>query len=196
MSIDQLMKIRKILKKKRPVFRREDCNKLKSVSPSWRRPTGTHSKVRHQLKGRVLRIKTGYRSPAEIRGSHKSGLFPALVFAVADLEKLDKVSQGAVIASGVGLKNKVLVLQKAKQLGIRVLNVKNSDEFIKDIEDMFRKRKEEKKARETKKESKDAEKKENAAVKKRPALAEKVEGEEKKVQEKKELDRELSRRQR
>ena len=41
----------------------------------------------------------------------------------------------------------------------------------------------------------EAEKKEKTEDKK-PALAEKVEGEEKKVQEKKELDRELSRRQR
>ena len=195
MSRENLLKIRKTLQRKRPIFRREDCNKLKSVSPSWRRPTGTHSKVRHQLKGRVLRIKTGYRSPAEIRGSHKSGLFPIMAFAVSDFDKINKETHGAVIASGVGLKKKVVMLQKAKQLGVRVLNVKNSDEFIKNVEDSLKKRKDDKRSREKKKESREAEKKEKTEDKK-PALAEKVEGEEKKVQEKKELDKELSRRQR
>lgn len=195
MSQENLLKIRKMLQKKRPVFRREDCNKLKSVSPSWRRPTGTHSKVRHQRKGCVIRIKTGYRSPAEIRGTHKSGLFPIIVFAVSDFNNIDKEIHGAIIASGVGLKNKVLMLQKAKQLGVRVLNIKNSNEFIKNVEDSLKKRKDEKKAKEKKKESREAEKKEKSSEKK-PALAEKVEGEEKKVQEKKELDKELSRRQR
>lgn len=193
MSRERLLKIRKSLQKKRPVFRREDCNKLKSVSPSWRRPTGTHSKVRHQLKGRVLRIKTGYRSPAEIRGSHKSGLFPVIVFAVADLDKISKDSHGAVIGSSVGMKNKVLLLKKAKQLGVRVLNVKNSDEFIRNVEEFIKKRKDDKKVREKKKESAETEKKAKTSEKK-PALAEKVEGEEKKTQEKKELDKELIRR--
>ncbi len=195
MSRERLLKIRKVLQKKRPIFRREDCNKLKSVDPSWRRPTGTHSKVRHQRKGRVLRIKTGYRSPAEIRGSHKSGLFPTLVFAVSDFDNIKKETHGAIIASSVGLKNKVLLLQKAKQMGVRVLNVKNPDECIKGIEDSLKKRKDDKRAREKKKESREAEKKEKTSEKK-PALAEKVEGEEKKTQEKKELDKELSRRQR
>lgn len=195
MSRESLLKIRKTLQRKRPIFRREDCNKLKSVDPSWRRPTGTHSKVRHQRKGHVLRIKTGYRSPAEIRGSHKSGLFPIMVFAVSNLDSIRKETHGAIIASGVGLRNKVLILQRAKQLGVRVLNVKNSDEFIKTVEDSLKKRKDDKKAKEKKKESREAEKKEKVSEKK-PALAEKVEGEEKKVQEKKELDKELSRRQR
>lgn len=194
MSRERLLKIRKVLQKKRPVFRREDCNKLKSLSPSWRRPTGTHSKVRHQIKGHVLRIKTGYRSPAEIRGSHKSGLFPVMVFAVSDFDNIKKETQGVVIGASVGLRNKVLMLQKAKQMGVRVLNVKNSDEFIKNVEDSLKKRKDVKKAREKKKESREAEKKEKSADKK-PALAEKVEGEEKKSQEKKDLDKELIRRQ-
>lgn len=195
MSRENLLKIRKSLQKKRPVFRREDCNKLKRVSASWRRPTGTHSKVRHQFKGRVIRIKTGYRCPVEVRGAHKSGLFPIMVFAVNDFGKISKETQAAVIASGVGLRNKLLMLQKAKQMGIRVLNIKDSDEFIKAAEDLLQKRKDEKKAKKKKKESKDVEKKGKDSDKK-PALSEKVEDEDKKVQEKKELDKELSRRQR
>jgi len=194
MSAENLMKIRKNLKKKRPVFRREDCNKLKRLSPSWRRPTGLHSKMRHQFKGRVKRIKTGYRSPVLVRTAHKSNLFPVMIYSIADLDKINKTTHGAVIASGVGQRKKVLVLEKAKQLGIRVLNIKDSDAFVKKVADSLKQRKESKNAREKKKESKESAKEKSSE--KKVALADKVEGEDKKVQEKKELDKELSRRQR
>lgn len=214
------LEIRKSLKKKRPSFHREDSHKVKGVKRKWRKPTGRHSKVRHQLRGYVKRVEPGYRSPVLIRGFHKSGIFPVIVNNFNDLNKIDKEKQGIVIASTIGKRKAVVLLKKAKELGINVLNVKDSDAFIKKVDDFIKARKEKKDSIKKKKETKAKEKKKKAeetlekrsfsapqkpGVSVEPKLAEKVAEaqekqsfsvEDKKKQEKKELDKTLSKRQR
>ncbi|MBN1645044.1 50S ribosomal protein L32e [Candidatus Woesearchaeota archaeon] len=190
---EKLLEIRKNLKKKRPSFHREDSHKVIKVKTKWRKPTGRHSKVRHQLKGYVKRVEPGYRSPVLIRGAHKSGLFPVIVSNISGLNSIDKDKQGIVIASGIGKRKKILLLKKSKELGLTVLNVKDIDGFVKMVNDFITARKEKKEVSKKKKESKEKEKKKKAAEKK-PGLDKKLE-EEKKKQEKKELDKTLSRRQ-
>jgi large subunit ribosomal protein L32e len=217
----KLLDIRKKLKKKRPSFHREDSHKVIKIKPKWRKPTGSHSKVRHQLRGYVKRVEPGYRSPAAIRGTHKSGLFPVIINNIADLNRVNKEKQGIVIAARLGKRKKVLVLNKAKELGITILNVKNVDAFVKSVDDFIKARKEKKQAHKKKKESKEKEKKKKSE--KKPELDKKVEEaqekqsfsgpqtrekskdfsresevsvEDKKQQEKKELDKELSKRKR
>lgn len=191
----ELLDIRKKLRKKRPDFHREDSHKVKGIKRAWRKPTGRHSKVRHQLKGYVKRVEPGYGSPALIKGFHKSGLFPVIVANLNDLNKVNKEKQGIVIASKLGKKKSVEVLKKAKELELAVLNVKDVDVFIKNVGDFVKARKDKKDAANKKKETKEQEKKKKTDEKK-SELAEKVGEEEKKKQEKKELDRTLSKRQR
>jgi large subunit ribosomal protein L32e len=112
---ENLLEIRKKLRKKRPSFHREDSHKVKGIKRAWRKPTGRHSKVRHQRRGYVMRVEPGYGSPAVIRGSHKSGLFPVIVHNIADFKGLDKSKQGIVIASRVGKKNKVKKKDETKE---------------------------------------------------------------------------------
>lgn len=190
----KLLDIRKKLRKKRPSFHREDSHKVIKIKPKWRRPTGRHSKVRHQLRGYVKRVEPGYRSPVLIRGTNKSGLFPVIINNIKELNKVNKEKQGIVIASTVGKKKKVLILKQAKELGINVLNIKDIDAFVKSVDDFIKARKEKKQAQKKKKESKDKEKKKKSDEKK-SKLAEKVDTEEKKKQEKKKLDKELITRQ-
>jgi len=191
----KLLDIRKKLKKKRPSFHREDSHKVIKVKPKWRKPTGRHSKVRHQLRGYVKRVEPGYRSPVLIRGTHKSGLFPVMINNVSDLNKVDKEKQGIIIAAGVGKRKKVMILKKAKELGLVRFNIRDDDAFIKSVEDFIKARKEKKQDNKKKKESKEKEKQKTAEEKK-SKLAEKVDDEDKKKKEKKELDKELITRQR
>ncbi|MBD3361939.1 50S ribosomal protein L32e [Candidatus Woesearchaeota archaeon] len=191
---ESALKIRKKLRKKRPSFHREDSHKVKSVKRNWRKPVGSHSKVRHQLKGYVKRVEPGYRSPRIIRGTNKDGLFPVKVNNVSDLNKVDKTRQGVVIASNVGKKKAVVLLNKAKEMGLSVLNVKDIDLFIRKIDEFIKSRKEKKDAAKKKKESKVKEKKKSEE--KKPKLDKKVEDEDKKKEEKRELDKTLSKRQR
>jgi len=190
----KLIELRKKLRKKRPSFHREDSHKVIGVKRAWRRAVGRHSKVRHQLKGYVKRVEPGYGSPALIRNSHRSGLFPVIVNTVSDIASLNKAEQGAVIASGIGRRKRVLLLNKAKELNIKVFNVKDIDQALQNIKAFIKARKEKKVEIKKKKESRSKVKKKESE--KKPELAEKVESEDKKTQEKKDLDKTLSRRQR
>ena len=62
------------------------------------------------------------------------------------------VSNCIVISSSLGDKKKIVILKKAKDLGFNILNVNNPDDYIKNVEDKIRLRKEKKKGKEKGKE--------------------------------------------
>lgn len=193
MSKETALKVRKQLKAKKPTFLREDYQKRACIPLRWRRPRGIHSKMRHRFAGHRALVTPGYGSPREAFGLHPSGLAPVVVHTLNELSKLNAKTHGAVLGSTLGLPKRMLLLAKAKELGLRVLSVKNIDAELKEIKDGIAARKENKtnklKAKETK-----AKAKEQAAAKK-PALAEKVNDEEQKKKEAQEKNKELITRQ-
>ncbi len=88
----------------------------------WRKPKGNDNKMRLQLKGYPPIVKVGYRTPRELRGLHPSGLEPVRVSSVSDLEKLDPKKHIVVIASTVGLRKRLQILEAARAKGFRVAN--------------------------------------------------------------------------
>jgi len=185
----EALTLRKRIKAKKPDFIREDSHKRKEVPSRWRRPKGRHSKMRHRFAGHRALPDPGYGSPTAVRGMHPLGLMPVLVHTTAELSALDKKSQGAMIGGGLGNRSRSTLLAKAKELGVTVLNFKNTDDKIKEITDQLASRKEAKKKRADSKAAKSKEK-EKAAEKKKEAEKKQTE-EEKKEQEKKELDKAL-----
>ena len=133
----ELLSIRNKLKEKKPTFIRQDSHKVKSVGPSWRAPMGQHSKMRKKLKGYRRLPSIGWSSPAEVRGLTAEGFKVSIVHNPSDLDGKDAVT----IASGVGMKKRIEILQKAKGLKLKVLNVKDPDDYIKRSEDMLKARK-------------------------------------------------------
>jgi large subunit ribosomal protein L32e len=194
-EIKKLLETRKTIKSKKPEFIQQDYHKKRRLSRKWKRPTGLQSKMRHQFKGYSRRVKQGWRSPVEIRGYHPSGLEPVLIHTIDQLAQL-KSHQAIIIASNVGMRKKILILDKALAMNIKILNIKPESfkakaEAKKKAHKEEAKKKEEKKKKtledSVKKSERKAQKKAEQESKETAESAEAV-SEEKKVQEKKEKD--------
>lgn len=189
-----LLVLRKKLKSRKPDFVREDHQKRACIPLPWRRPRGLHSKMRHRFAGHRALVDPCYGSPVAVRGLHPSGFEPVLVHTLSELSKINPKDQGAVLGSTLGIPKRVALLTKAKELGVRVLNVKDVDAALKAYADGLLARKQAKaeaaKAREAK-----VKEREKSAQARKPELEQKLTEEERKKQEKEEKDKVLTARQ-
>jgi large subunit ribosomal protein L32e len=187
-----LLGLRKQIKNKKPEFISQDYKK-KRIKRRWRKPRGIDSKLRLGVRGYPKKVSTGYGSPKNARGLHKSGLIIVSVSSLADLEAVKKEKEGIIIKSNVGLKKKVEIVKKAKEKGIKILNLKDPDQFLKLVSERIEKKKEEKKKLTEKKEKRAKQVREKEKEKEeKEGLADKVSDEEKKDEEKKEKDKVLT----
>lgn len=111
-----------MVKSRKPKFVRQESWRYDRVAESWRRPRGKSSRVRRQKRGWPELVKVGYKNAKEIRHLHPSGLREVAVHRPKDLEGLDPKSQVVRIGHTVGEKKRVTILERAKEIGIRVLN--------------------------------------------------------------------------
>jgi large subunit ribosomal protein L32e len=118
------LKIRKRINEQRPNFVRRNWWQFPRFDKdhSWRKPRGTHSKMREDKKHAPKRVKVGYRGPKQARGLHPSGFEDVLVHNTDDLEELDPDTQAARIASKVGKRKRIKIIEEAQEMGIHVLN--------------------------------------------------------------------------
>ncbi len=107
---------------KRPAFVRQESWRYVRIHPEWRKPTGVDSKMRRQDKGWPALVRVGYRGPAESRGLHPSGHYEVTVHRAADLDGLVPGTDVARIGGTVGAKKRQVILERATELGIRVVN--------------------------------------------------------------------------
>ena len=186
---EALLEIRQQLKERKPIFIRQDNPKRKKLNYKWRKPKGIHSKIRHKFKGRRKMPSPGYKSPAQVRGLHASGLKIILTFSAKDVEKIKKDKEGIVVPKSIGAKKRLEILRKAKELDLKVLNL-NVDETIKKIEDFIGSKKKPKK--EEIKEKKETKQKEIQEKESEEKISENLTDEQKKEAEKKERDKVLT----
>ncbi len=121
-SLARLLRIRRIISRRRPKFIRQESWRYVRVKENWRRPRGIDSKMRLKLKSRPALVNIGYGSPRKVRGLHPSGKREVLVHNVEELEKINPEVEVARIAHTVGLRKRIQILERAKELGITVLN--------------------------------------------------------------------------
>jgi large subunit ribosomal protein L32e len=121
-KLKELVKRRQELAKRRPKFVRQESWRYDRIHPEWRRPKGIDNKVRRQDKGWPALVRVGYRGPSEARGLHPSGHVEALVFRPSDLDGLVPGRDVARIGGTVGARKRELILSRANELGIRVVN--------------------------------------------------------------------------
>jgi large subunit ribosomal protein L32e len=106
----------------RPAFVRQESWRYVRIHPEWRKPKGVDSKMRRQDKGWPPLVRVGYRGPAEARGLHPSGHYEVLVHRPGDLEGLVPGRDVARIGGTVGARKRASILERATELGIRVVN--------------------------------------------------------------------------
>ncbi len=107
---------------KRPSFKRQNWFRYKRLGEKWRRPRGIHSKMRRHFKYRIPVVQVGFRGPASVRGLHPSGFEEVLVHNTKEVENVNPETQAVRISSTVGDKKRELIVKKADELKIRVLN--------------------------------------------------------------------------
>jgi len=115
-------KPRKTKGKRKPRFIRSGGIRLKRLGRKWRKPRGIDSKMRIEIFGKPKRPKAGYGTDKELRRIHPSGYEEVLVSNLLDVERLDPSSQAARISAKVGLLKREAIVQRAKELGVKVLN--------------------------------------------------------------------------
>jgi len=120
---------RKRVKSKKPDFKRQESWRYKRLEKSWRRPRGLDSKMRKKVKGWPSSPGAGYRGPKNSRGLHPSGRVEVKVNNIDDLGKVKPDSEVVKIAHTVGARKRIEILNKAKEMGIRVLNPREFKEL-------------------------------------------------------------------
>lgn len=110
------------MKSRKPQFRRPESWRYKRLNTGWRRPKGIDSKIRQREKSFPPMPSIGYRSPARLRNLHPSGLQDVLVHTIDQLDGLHPTVHAVRIASRVGDRKRLTILERADDLGLRVLN--------------------------------------------------------------------------
>jgi large subunit ribosomal protein L32e len=75
----------------------------------------------------------GYRSPSKLRNLHPSGLQEVIVHNIRQLEGLHPKFNAVRIGRRVGDRKRIDILDRADELGLRVLNPRLKTRVIEDI---------------------------------------------------------------
>ena len=172
----ELLKIRNIAKARKPTFLKQDAHRLAKLSKNWRQPKGQFSKIRKKLRSYRRQPSMGFSSPKAVRGLTREG---HELIVVNNISELNGVKTPIVIGGSVGDRKRIEIIKKCNENRIEILNIKDANAYVKNIEDAMKKKKEEIKKRQDKRTKKEQEKKK-----------EKESKEEKKKEDKKEVDAE------
>ncbi|HID17148.1 TPA: 50S ribosomal protein L32e [Candidatus Bathyarchaeota archaeon] len=115
---------------KKPKFKRQESWRYIRVKPSWRRPRGNSSRMRKRIKGLPKVVSVGYGNKKELRGLHPSGYKPVLIHNLRELEAVDGKTQAVLVAHSVGEKKRTQILERAKELNLKVLNPPPVEEAV------------------------------------------------------------------
>lgn len=165
------LKLREMLKHKRPKFVRQESWRYKRIKENWRRPRGLDNKMRRKIKGWPKSPEAGYRGPKAARGLHPSGYEEVLVYNPEGLDNIDPERQAVRIAHTVGIKKRMEIIARAASKGIKILNPKEAELEIEEEKELPEEKVEEAETPEIKEEAEkeEEEKKKTRRRKKRTA---------------------------
>jgi large subunit ribosomal protein L32e len=78
--------------------------------------------MRRRIRGWPPIVKIGYGEKKTLRGLHPSGLKEVLVHNLSELAKIDPKVGAARISHTIGEKKRIAILEKAREMGVKVLN--------------------------------------------------------------------------
>ena len=147
--MDKTLELRNERKAKKPRFRRSDAHRVASLEMKWHKPKGGDNKIRRKLRGHPRQPRIGWGSPRGARGLSPEGFEQTVVYTEADLTN---VKGACIIARTLGARKKIQLLKKAQDMKLQILNIKDTAQAIKTIEEDLKARKEQEKERLSKKE--------------------------------------------
>lgn len=100
----------------RPKFSRDSVGR-KNVEDRWRKPTGKTSKLRLRRRGKGLMVRIGFKRGDQVPEALR-------IYRPEDLEKAKSAKGKILIGSGVGAKKKLAIVAKAKEMKIKISNVR------------------------------------------------------------------------
>lgn len=141
-----LLELKKKLKSKLPKFTRKDSHKKARIgTDKWRKPKGITNKMRLQLRPHKRIVKTGYRTPKQVRDLNNVGLRVVNVCSIKDIEKINSKEEAVMISSRVSKKTKVDLLELCVSKNISIENVKDAAKELEKIKSDFANKKSSKK---------------------------------------------------
>ncbi len=143
----RLLKVKANLKRRQPLFIRQDAHKHKRVKKVWRTPKGLHSKIKDSRKGYRAKLQEGYHTPKAVRGMDKHGLYPTLVATPAELAKLDPAKHSILVQRTLGGKKRIVILEEAVKRKFSLSNA--TDKTAGELKAKFEKSTQARKLRET-----------------------------------------------
>jgi large subunit ribosomal protein L32e len=118
-----LVRVKKV-RKHAHSFNRFQSDRFMRVGASWRKPKGIDNRVRRKFRGSMRMPKIGYGSNQVTRHVLPNGFKKFLVTNLADLDLLlmHNRTYCAEIAHTVSAPKRKLLVEKARQLNVRVTN--------------------------------------------------------------------------
>ncbi|XP_015789691.1 60S ribosomal protein L32 [Tetranychus urticae] len=113
-----------IVKKRTSRFKRHQSDRYGKIKRNWRKPKGIDNRVRRKFKGQMRMPKIGYGSAKATRHMLPNGFRKVLVHNVKELEMLMMVNRKfcGEIAHSVSSKKRKAIVERSKQLAIRLTN--------------------------------------------------------------------------
>ncbi|MGA2574132.1 MAG: 50S ribosomal protein L32e [Candidatus Methanomethylicaceae archaeon] len=126
-KVAKAVRLRDKISSERPDFNRSETHRFPRLGEKWRSSKGIRSKMRLKKRSRAAIVETGYRGPTAARGLRSDGKSEILVSNVKDLTKVNLESQVARIDAAVGKRKRLEIIDRAKELKIKIVNIHRSE---------------------------------------------------------------------
>ena len=134
-----LLSLRNKSKAKKPRFERGQSGIMPQLRGTWRRPRGVHNKMRLGLRGKRVGPAVGYSSPKGVKGLERNGIRAVLISNLQDLDTI-KQNEAALLSSTLGQRKKTEIVKKALEKKINILNLKDPQAYLQEIEQSYKKK--------------------------------------------------------
>ena len=109
-------------------FLRLESWRYKRIKTGWRWPRGK-GRMRIRIKGYPMLPSIGFGISKGLRNLHPSGFKEVLIRRPEDLDKVDPEKEAVRIAAGVGEKKRRIVIERATNMNLKILNMGTVEEM-------------------------------------------------------------------